>query len=48
MAVVDVAGALPVAAAGGIGDGRGLAAVLLLGTEGAWIGTRFVTSRLLR
>ncbi len=44
-AVVDVAGAIPVVAAGGIGDGRGLAAVLLLGAEGAWIGTRFVASR---
>ena len=43
-AVVDVAGAIPVVAAGGIGDGRGLAAVLLLGAEGAWIGTRFVAS----
>ena len=44
-AVVDVAGGIPVVAAGGIGDGRGLAAVLLLGAEGAWIGTRFVASR---
>jgi len=44
-AVVDVAGAIPVVAAGGIGDGRGLAAVLLLGAEGAWIGTRFVASQ---
>lgn len=43
-AVVDVAGGIPVVAAGGIGDGRGLAAVLLLGAEGAWIGTRFVAS----
>lgn len=43
-AVVDVAGSIPVVAAGGIGDGRGLAAVLLLGAEGAWIGTRFVAS----
>ena len=44
-AVVDVVGGIPVVAAGGIGDGRGLAAVLLLGAEGAWIGTRFVASR---
>jgi nitronate monooxygenase len=43
-AVVDVAGAIPVVASGGIGDGRGLAAVLMLGAEGAWIGTRFVAS----
>jgi len=33
-----------VIAAGGIADGRGLAAVLMLGAEGAWIGTRFVAS----
>jgi nitronate monooxygenase len=44
-AVVDIAGDTPVVAAGGIADGRGLAAVLLLGAEGAWIGTRFVASR---
>jgi len=43
-AVVDVAGDIPVIAAGGIADGRGLAAVLMLGAEGAWIGTRFVAS----
>jgi NAD(P)H-dependent flavin oxidoreductase YrpB (nitropropane dioxygenase family) len=33
-----------VVAAGGIADGRGLAAVLALGAAGAWIGTRFVAS----
>jgi nitronate monooxygenase len=44
-ATVDVAGGIPVVAAGGVADGRGLAAVLLLGAEGAWIGTRFVVSR---
>jgi len=43
-ATVAVAGAIPVVASGGVGDGRGLAAVLLLGAEGAWIGTRFVAS----
>jgi nitronate monooxygenase len=43
-AVIDVAGGICVIAAGGIGDGRGLAAVLMLGAEGAWIGTRFVAS----
>ncbi len=43
-AVIDVAGDIPVIAAGGIADGRGLAAVLMLGAEGAWIGTRFVAS----
>lgn len=40
-AVVDVAGATPVLAAGGIADGRGLAAALVLGAAGAVIGTRF-------
>lgn len=43
-AVVDAAGAAPVVAAGGISDGRGLAAVLALGAGGAWIGTRFLAS----
>jgi nitronate monooxygenase len=33
-----------VVAAGGIADGRGLAAARLLGAQGAWMGTRFVTS----
>jgi nitronate monooxygenase len=33
-----------VVAAGGIADGRGLAAVLALGASGAWIGTRFLAS----
>ena len=44
-AVVDVAGAIPVVAAAVADAARGLAAVLLLGAEGAWIGTRFVASR---
>ncbi len=35
---------VPVMAAGGIGDGRGIAAVLAMGAVGAWIGTRFVAS----
>ncbi|MFJ1459516.1 NAD(P)H-dependent flavin oxidoreductase [Nocardia sp. N2S4-5] len=39
--VVDLAGATPVLAAGGIADGRGLAAALALGAAGALIGTRF-------
>jgi nitronate monooxygenase len=42
--VVDVAGDVPVLAAGGIGDGRGLAAVLMLGAQGALMGTRFIAS----
>lgn len=43
-AVVDAVGAVPVIAAGGIADGRGLAAVLALGAGAAWMGTRFVAS----
>lgn len=35
---------IPVIAAGGIGDGRGLAAVTMLGAEAAQIGTRFVVA----
>jgi nitronate monooxygenase len=42
--VVDAVGDIPVVAAGGIADGRGLAAVLLLGASGGWLGTRFVAS----
>lgn len=43
-AVVDAVGTAPVIAAGGITDGRGLAAVLALGAGAAWMGTRFVAS----
>ena len=43
-AVVDAVPGTPVVAAGGIADGRGLAAVLALGAQAAWIGTRFVMS----
>jgi NAD(P)H-dependent flavin oxidoreductase YrpB (nitropropane dioxygenase family) len=42
--VVDVVGGVPVLAAGGIADGRGLAAVLMLGAQGALIGTRFLAT----
>jgi nitronate monooxygenase len=43
-AIVDEVAPVPVVAAGGIADGRGLAAALLLGAQGVWMGTRFVTS----
>src|SRR5262245_13914044 len=43
-AVVDAVSPAPVVAAGGIADGRGLAAVLALGASAAWLGTRFVMS----
>ena len=43
-AVVDAVD-VPVLAAGGISDGRGLAAALALGASGIWIGSRFVASR---
>ncbi|MGH9229934.1 MAG: NAD(P)H-dependent flavin oxidoreductase [Acidimicrobiales bacterium] len=43
--IVDaVAGAVPVVAAGGIFDGRGLAAALALGADGVWLGTRFIAT----
>ncbi len=42
--VVDVAGNVPVVAAGGIADGRGLAAALALGAQGVNVGTRFLAS----
>lgn len=40
-AVVDAVGSVPVVAAGGIADGRGIAAALMLGAQGALLGTRF-------
>jgi nitronate monooxygenase len=43
-AVVDAVAPIPVVAAGGIADGRGLAAALMLGAQGVWMGTRFVAS----
>ncbi len=43
--VVDEFPDLPVVAAGGIGSGRSLAAVLAAGAEGAWMGTAFVATQ---
>lgn len=43
--VVDAVHPVPVIAAGGIADGRGLAAALALGAQGANMGTRFLASR---
>ncbi|MGA2520150.1 MAG: nitronate monooxygenase [Acidimicrobiales bacterium] len=43
--IVDAVGAqVPVVAAGGIYDGRGLAAALSLGADGVWVGTRFIAT----
>lgn len=43
-AVVDAVSPIPVVAAGGIADGRGLAAALMLGAQGVLLGTRFYAS----
>jgi len=43
-AIVDAVAPLPVVAAGGIADGRGLLAALALGASGALVGTRFIAA----
>ncbi len=42
--VVDAVGDTPVLGAGGITDGRGIAAAMMLGAEGVWVGSAFLAS----
>jgi NAD(P)H-dependent flavin oxidoreductase YrpB (nitropropane dioxygenase family) len=43
--VIDAVAPTMVCAAGGIGDGRGIASALAMGCDGVWIGTAFLVSR---
>ncbi len=43
--VIDAVAPTAVCAAGGIGDGRGIASALAMGCDGVWIGTAFLVSR---
>jgi NAD(P)H-dependent flavin oxidoreductase YrpB (nitropropane dioxygenase family) len=43
--VLDAVSPRPVVAAGGIGDGRGLAAAFAIGCAGAWCGTAFIATQ---
>jgi len=43
--VIDAVAPTAVCAAGGIGDGRGIAGALAMGADGVWIGTAFLVSR---
>lgn len=43
--IVELAGDVPVIAAGGIGHGRQVAASLAMGAQGAWLGTAWLTTR---
>jgi enoyl-[acyl-carrier protein] reductase II len=44
LVVDEVGDQVPVVAAGGVFDGRGLAAALALGADGVWVGTRFIAT----
>lgn len=42
--IIDASNGVPVIAAGGIADGRAMAAAFVMGAHGVWMGTRFVAS----